>query len=188
MHKMKSVCVYCASSPKIRKVYFEATEKLAGYLVDENIEVIFGGGSVGLMGQLADTVLKGNGTITGIMPNFMKLVEWDHKGVKNFHFTDTMHQRKQKFMDHADGLITLPGGCGTFEELLEAITLKRLGIYTKPIVILNTDNYYGPLIEMLERAISEQFMTDSHRDMWTFVEEPEEVIPALRNQKVWTVV
>ena len=179
---MKSVCVYCASSPRIRPIFFEATKKLASYLVDENLEVIFGGGSVGLMGQLADTVLEKGGKITGIMPNFMKLVEWDHKGVKNFHFTDTMHQRKQKFLDHADGLITLAGGCGTFEELLEAITLKRLGIFNKPIVVLNTDGYYNPLKEMLENSISEGFMTEEHGSMWTFVNEPEEVVPALRNQ------
>jgi uncharacterized protein (TIGR00730 family) len=184
---MKTVCVYCASSPNIRDVYFDATRKLAGYLVDENIEVVFGGGSVGLMGQLADTVLEKGGTITGIMPNFMKLVEWDHKGVKDFHFTETMAQRKQKFLDLSDGLITLAGGCGTFEELLEAITLKRLGIFNKPIVILNTDGYYDPLEQMLERSISERFLTEAHRDMWTFVREPEEVIPALRGQKVWKV-
>lgn len=184
---MKTVCVYCASSPKIRDVFFEATHKLAGYLVDDNIDVVFGGGSVGLMGKLADTVLEKGGKITGIMPNFMKLVEWDHKGVKHFHFTETMAQRKQKFLDLSDGLITLAGGCGTFEELLEAITLKRLGIFNKPIVVLNTDGYYDPLKEMLERSIAEQFMMETHRDMWTFVREPEEVIPALKSQKVWVV-
>jgi len=180
---MKSVCVYCASSPLIRDVYFEATKKLASYLVKENLEVVFGGGSQGLMGQLADTVIEHGGKITGVMPNFMKAVEWDHKGVKDFHFTDTMHQRKQTFLDKADGLITLAGGCGTFEELLEAITLKRLGIFNKPIVILNTDGYYDPLQEMLERSISEHFMTEEHRTMWEFVKEPEEVIPALYKMK-----
>lgn len=176
---MKSVCVYCASSPLIRDIYFEATKKLALCLVKENLEVIFGGGSQGLMGQLADTVIENGGKITGVMPNFMKAVEWDHKGVKDFHFTDTMHQRKQTFLDKSDGLITLAGGCGTFEELLEAITLKRLGIFNKPIVILNTDHYYDPMQEMLERSISERFMTESHRSMWEFVNEPEEVIPTL---------
>jgi uncharacterized protein (TIGR00730 family) len=94
-----------------------------------------------------------------------------------------MHQRKQTFLDKADGLITLAGGCGTFEELLEAITLKRLGIFNKPIVILNTDGYYDPLKEMLERSISERFMTEAHRSMWEFVNEPEEVIPALYKMK-----
>ncbi len=151
-------------------------------MADADMEVIFGGGSVGLMGQLADTIIEKGGKITGVMPHFMKAVEWDHKGVKDFHFTDTMHQRKQKFLDHADGLITLAGGCGTFEELLEAITLKRLGIFNKPIVILNTDHYYDPLREMLEKSITEQFMTEAHREMWIFVNEPEDVIPALKSQ------
>ena len=130
-------------------------------------------------------MLERGGKITGVMPNFMKAVEWDHKGVKDFHFTDTMHQRKQRFLDLADGLITLPGGCGTFEELLEAITLKRLGIYNNPIVILNTEGYYNPLIDMLERSIGEKFLQEKHREMWAFVNEPEEVIPALRNAKPW---
>ena len=181
---MKSVCVYCASSSKIRSVFFEATKKLAGYLVEENIEVVFGGGSQGLMGQLADTVLEKGGKITGVMPNFMKAVEWDHKGVKHFHFTETMHERKQKFLDASEGIITLAGGCGTFEELLEAITLKRLGIFNKPIVILNTEGYYDPLEEMLERAIDEQFMIEEHKLLWQFVKQPEEVLPALRNHHV----
>jgi uncharacterized protein (TIGR00730 family) len=91
-----------------------------------------------------------------------------------------MHQRKQAFLDRADGLITLAGGCGTFEELLEAITLKRLGIFMKPIVILNTEGYYDPLKEMLERSIQEKFMTAEHGKIWTFVNLPEEVIPALK--------
>lgn len=182
---MKKVCVYCASSQKIDQKYFQSTAALAKLLVEANIEVVFGGGASGLMGQLADTILENNGKIKGIMPQFMNEVEWAHKSVVNFEFTETMHQRKAKFLEGIDGIITLPGGTGTLEELLEAITLKRLGIFTKPIVILNTDNYYGPLQDMLNRSVEEHFMQPAHLDMWTFVNKPEEVISALKNGPSW---
>jgi uncharacterized protein (TIGR00730 family) len=112
-------------------------------------------------------------------------VEWAHKKVADFEFTETMHERKAKFLDGIDGLVALPGGSGTLEELLEAITLKRLGLFTKPIVILNTGGYYAPLAEMLHRSVEERFMAERHLDMWTFVSEPKDVIPALKNAKSW---
>jgi uncharacterized protein (TIGR00730 family) len=183
--KIKSVCIYCASSSHIHQDYFSAAEKLAEILVQNNIEVIFGGGAVGLMGQIADTVLKHNGKITGIMPNFMKQVELEHKGVQSYLFVPGMHARKKKFLELSEALITLPGGCGTFEELMEAITLKRLGIIDKPIIIVNVNNYYNPLIEMLERSISEGFLMDEHRQMWTVVSRPEEVLDAIENAPKW---
>ncbi len=182
---IKRVCVYCASSAKINKIYFDATEKLANYLADENIEVVCGGGSSGLMGILADTMLAKGGRIIGIMPRFMKNVEWCHTNLTEIHLTETMHERKQKFLEDIDGLVALPGGCGTFEELLEAITLKRLGLFTKPIVILNTNGYYEPLKQMLEKSIEENFMSDAHRKMWTFVNEPDEVLKALNKAPQW---
>jgi uncharacterized protein (TIGR00730 family) len=179
------VCVYCASSAKIDQAYFDATEKLALELVREEIEVVYGGGSSGLMGKLADVILDQGGKIKGIMPKFMNEVEWAHKKLADLEFTDTMHERKAKFLVDIDGLVTLPGGSGTLEELLEAITLKRLGLFTKPIVILNTNNYYEPLIRMLERCVDQQFMASKHLEMWRFVNEPEEVVPALRSSPGW---
>jgi len=182
---MKKICVYCASSPNIKQSFFDATETLAILFVENNIELVFGGGAKGLMGKLADTVLKHNGKIKGIMPQFMNEVEWAHKGVSDFEFTETMHQRKARFLEGIDGLVALPGGCGTLEELLEAITLKRLGQFTKPIVILNTDNYYKPLKEMLNQSVEEKFMDVKHLDMWRFVDKPEHVIDALKTSPSW---
>lgn len=179
------VCVYCASSPKVDIVYFEATERLAKIFVQHNIGVVYGGGAVGLMGKLADTVLAHGGKITGIMPQFMKEVEWAHKQVTDFEFVGDMHERKKRFMENVDALIALPGGSGTLEELLEAITLKRLGLFTKPIVILNTNQYYAPLQEMLEKCIRENFMSEQHRAMWTFVDEPEYVLDAIIHAPRW---
>lgn len=179
------ICVYCASSAKIDAQYFEATEQVAHILVDANIEVVYGGGATGLMGKLADVVLARGGRIQGIMPKFMDAVEWGHKRVNDFIFTDTMSERKARLMDGADALVTLPGGSGTLEELLEAITLKRLGKFTKPIVILNVGGYYDPLKTMLERCVSEGFMRTAHLEMWTFVNQPEDILPAIQAQKDW---
>jgi uncharacterized protein (TIGR00730 family) len=183
--RMKRICVYCASSARIDEVYFEATERLAKLLVDENIEVVFGGGAGGLMGRLADTAIENGGKIKGIMPKFMKEIELAHKGVTDFEFTETMHERKAKYLEDIDGLVALPGGSGTLEELMEAITLKRLGLFTKPIVILNTNDYYDPLKDMLNKCVSERFMDKRHLEMWTFVNEPEDVIHALENAPDW---
>ncbi len=182
---MKRVSVYCSSSAKIDRAYFEATEELARLLVNENIEVVFGGGFMGLMGKLADTVIENGGKIKGVMPRFMKEIEWAHTGVTDFEFTETMHERKTKYLENTDGVVALPGGCGTLEELLEAITLKRLGRFTKPIVILNTNGYYEPLKDMLNKCVSEDFMRKEHLKMWAFVDEPEDVIYALENAPDW---
>jgi uncharacterized protein (TIGR00730 family) len=179
------VCVYCASSAQINQAFFDATIAVAKSFVDQNISVVFGGGSSGLMGQLADTMIDNGGNIKGIMPKFMNEVEWAHKRVVEFEFTDTMHERKAKFLEGIDGIVTLAGGTGTLEELFEVITLKRLGLFTKPIVILNTNGYYDPIKLMLDRSVEERFMSERHLEMWTFVEQPEDVIPALYNAPTW---
>lgn len=180
------VCVYCASSTKIDTAFFKATEILATEFVKEEIQVVYGGGGVGLMGQLADTVLEKGGQIQGIMPQFMNEVEWGHKKVLDFVYTETMHERKAKLIDGVDAVVALAGGTGTLEELLEAITLKKLGLFTKPIIILNTNGYYDPLEKMLERCADEYFMRKEHLDMWSFVEKPEEVIPTIKKTKEWS--
>ncbi len=185
MKSKYKIAVYCASSPKIDPVFFEKTAELTTILVKNGFHVNFGGGSKGLMGQVADTVLAEGGEITGIIPEFMKAVEWDHKGVKNFIVTETMAERKTILYADTDAIIALPGGCGTLEELMEVITLKRLGLYTKPILILNTKNYYAPLREMLERCVEENFMGKQHLDMWTFIDEPSEFMAAFENAASW---
>jgi uncharacterized protein (TIGR00730 family) len=179
------ICIYCASSAKIDEIYFEATERLAKILVNSKVHVVYGGGGHGLMGKLADTVIAQGGHIKGIMPQFMNEVEWAHKSVTDIEFTKTMHERKAKFLENIDALIALPGGTGTLEELLEAITLKRLGQFTKPIIILNTNGYYDPLKLMLERCVEEKFLRPIHAEMWTFVNQPEEVMSAINQSMEW---
>jgi uncharacterized protein (TIGR00730 family) len=180
------VCVYCASSGRIHPDYFNATAKLAQELVAHDFTVVFGGGSSGLMGQLADSVLNAGGKIKGIMPQFMNEVEWGHKGVSDFTYTETMHERKAKFLEGTDALIALPGGPGTFEELFEAITLKKLAQFTKPIVLLNTRNYFKLFIDLMQHAVNEKFMTDDLNELFTVVNEPEAVITAIQNAHIWS--
>ena len=180
-----TVTVYCASSNQVAPVYFDAMERLATHLVNNQTTIIYGGGGIGLMGRLADTVLKLGGRIVGVMPEFMRSVEWAHLGVTEFQFVADMHERKKRFLAGVDAVITLPGGCGTFEELLEVITLKRLGQFTKPIIIVNTNRFYDPLIALLERSIEEGFMAPKHRQMWTVIDEPEQVLEAIQRAPAW---
>lgn len=179
------ICVYCASSSQIDPKYFDATEKLAIEFVKADVDVVYGGGSSGLMGKLADAVLAHGGKIKGIMPKFMNDVEWAHKQVADMEFTETMQERKAKFLIDVDALVTLPGSTGTLEEFLEAFTLKRLGQFSKPIVVLNTDGYYEPLKQVLQRCVDERFMLDKHLEMCTFVDHPEEVLPAILAAGSW---
>lgn len=187
MHKMERICVYCASSSKINPIYFETAKKLGEIFVQNRIELIYGGGSVGLMGKLADTIMHAGGKVTGIIPQFMCDVEWQHNNISQLIITETMHERKEKMANLADAVIALPGGCGTLEELLEVITWKQLGIFNKPIVILNVNNYYTHLIAQLEQSIDEHFMIEKHREMWTVVSNADEVLDAINRAKSWDV-
>lgn len=183
---IKRICIYCASSNQVDAKYFDATRKLAEILASQQITVVYGGGATGLMGELATSAIRAGGQVIGIMPEFMREVEWAHREVKEFLFVGDMHERKKKFLEYADALIALPGGCGTFEELLEAITLKRLGLFLKPIIILNQEGYYDPLLQMLDRAVSEKFMSNMHKHIWTVVREVDDILPAIASAPAWS--
>jgi uncharacterized protein (TIGR00730 family) len=182
---MQTICVYCASSSQVKESYFDAATALGKIIASNNLQLLYGGGHRGLMGKIADTVLENGGKVTGIIPRFMCEVEWNHTGLDELILVETMHERKEKMARMADAVVALPGGCGTLEELLEVITWKRLGIFTKPIIICNTDGYFDPLIEMLDRTVDEQFMREEHRAMWNVVNTPDEVLDAIRNAVPW---
>lgn len=182
---IQNICVYCASSTQIQAAYFDAADRLGKILAGLNINLIYGGGATGLMGRVADSVLESGGKVIGIIPRFMCEEKWEHTGVTELVVTESMHERKEKMAMMADAAVALPGGCGTMEELLEVITWKQLGIFTKPIVILNTNGYYDSLINMLHQAVDENFMRDIHKDIWTVVALPEEIIPAIQNATKW---
>ncbi|HUX52891.1 MAG TPA: TIGR00730 family Rossman fold protein [Williamwhitmania sp.] len=181
----RRICVFCASSNKVDKSHFDATEILANELVKHGITTIFGGGSAGLMGHLANTILARGGKIIGILPRFMEKVEWGHKGLTELILVEDMHERKKLLIKDVDAVVALPGGCGTLEELMEVITLKRLGKFTKPVVILNLNGFYDPLVDLLHRMINEKFMRPEHASIWQVVTTPEEILPAIENAPEW---
>lgn len=182
---MQNICVYCASSTQIDDAYFRAAEELGAEIAANKLQLVYGGGSVGLMGRVADTVLKNGGNVIGVIPQFMCEQEWDHTGLTQLIITKTMHERKEKMAFMSDAAVALPGGCGTLEELLEVITWKQLGIFTKPIIIVNINGFYDPLIAMLNRAIEQNFMRELHRDIWIVVQSASEVVGAIQNAPHW---
>ena len=185
MNQIHSVCVYSASSTKIASVYFEAAEKLGSLLAKQHIRLINGAGSIGLMRSVADAVLENGGEVTGVIPHFMVEQNWHHTGLTELIEVTSMHERKQKMANLSDGIIALPGGCGTLEELLEIITWKQLGLYLNPILILYVNGFFDPLLEMLERAIEENFMRRQHGDIWKVARTPEEAVELLQTTPVW---
>ena len=181
------ICVYCGSSGQVNPNYFEAARRLGEIFAQENISLVYGAGHMGLMGKVADSMLENNGKVTGVIPRFMVDEGWSHKALSDLVITENMHERKQTMARLADAVVAMPGGCGTFEELLEIITWKQLGLFTKPIVILNVDGYYDGLLEVLKRAVNEKFMRVEHARMWEIVSTPEDVLSAIKNAAEWDV-
>ena len=187
MNQIHSVCVYSASSTKINPVYFKAAEELGSLLAEHHIRLINGAGSIGLMCAVADALLKNGGEVTGVIPRFMVEQNWHHTGLTELIEVESMHERKQKMANLSDGIVALPGGCGTLEELLEIITWKQLGLYLNPIVILNVNGFFDPLLEMLGKAIDENFMRQQHGDIWKVAQTPEEALRLLYETPVWDI-
>jgi uncharacterized protein (TIGR00730 family) len=184
--QIKQVTVYCASSSRIDKKFLTAARQLGKLLAKEKISIIYGGGAIGLMGAVADGALNHKGKVIGVIPQFMIDLEWGHTGITRMITVQTMHQRKYKMLENSDAVIALPGGSGTLEEVLEVISLKRLGLYLNPIIIVNTDGFYDALSVQLQRCIEEKFMDARHSAMWTFVDHPREVLGAIREAPTWT--
>ena len=185
MNQIQNVCVYSASSTKIAPAYFAAAEELGRLLAIRGINLINGAGSIGLMAATSNAALAAGGTVTGVIPRFMVEQGWNHTGLTRLVETETMHERKQFMAEMSDGVIALPGGCGTMEELLEIITWKQLGLYLKPIVILNVNGFYNPLLEMLQQAIDENFMRREHGSIWQVATTAEEAIELLYTTPWW---
>lgn len=180
----KRVCVYCASSSQVDDKYKMAARRLGEILSENNIGCNYGGGAIGLMGELAQSMVDHHGDITGIIPRFMVERGWDNPLVKEIETPD-MHSRKERMVQDVDAAIALPGGCGTLEELLEIITWKQLGLFLKPIIILNVDHYFDPLVAMLDKCVEENFMSAQLKKTWTVVSSAEEVLPAIQQAHGW---
>ena len=182
---MNSVCVYCASSTQIDDKYFRAAEELGTLIAQRGLRLITGAGKLGLMNAIEDAALAAGGKVTGVIPIFMVKEGWHHTGLTELIETPSMHERKQTMANLSDGVIALPGGCGTLEELLEIITWKQLGLYLNPIVILNLDGFYDALLAQLDKSIEERFMRDIHADIWKVATTPSEAVELLFSTPSW---
>ena len=186
MHNLEKICVYCASSSKVDACYYEAARTLGNLLAERGITLITGGGCQGLMRSVEDGALEKGGKAVGVIPHFMVEQNWHHTGLTELLITEDMHERKQTMASMSDAVIALPGGCGTMEELCEIITWKQLGLYFKPIVILNTNGYYNNLIKQLELAIEEHFMGKIHGNIWSVANTPEEALKQIEDTPAWS--
>ncbi|PWG82297.1 LOG family protein [Pararcticibacter amylolyticus] len=160
---MKSVCVYCGANFNGDPMLKKAVEDLAEVLTLQGINLVYGGGSVGVMGLLADAVLQREGTVTGVIPQFLMDKEVGHKGITEMIITENMHQRKKRMADLADGFIILPGGFGTLEEFFEVLTWLQLGLHNKAIGVLNADGYYDHLFAQMDVMVERRFLKPSNR-------------------------
>lgn len=179
------VCVFAASSSRIDSAYNKVAGELGTVFAREGIHAVFGGGGIGLMGIFADAVLAGNGKITGVIPSFMMDEGWGHSKISDMIITSDMSERKKTIFAMSDAAVALPGGVGTLEELTEVITLKQLGQFNKPIVIVNVNGFYDHLIEFFEHMYRGNFIRLEHKDIWQIVTSAGEVVTAIFNYTGW---
>jgi uncharacterized protein (TIGR00730 family) len=176
---MKAVCVYCGSSPGKRPEYAAAAVEMGKALVRRGLALVYGGGNVGLMGIVADSVLAEGGTAIGIIPEALMDKEVGHRGLTELHVVRNMHERKQMMADRADAFIAMPGGVGTYEELFETFTWLQLGYHAKPIALLNVAGFYDGMIDFLQHAVDEGFMKPQYSGLLSVAQTPEAVLETL---------
>ena len=179
MASVKRLCVFCGASSQVDPAYREAATQLGGILAENGIELVFGGGRVGLMGLTADATLKGGGKAIGIIPTHLHNVEIGHSGLTELHVVETLHERKALMFSRADAFAILPGGLGTLDETFEIITWKQLGLHDKPIVIVDVEGYWAPLLHMIERVVATGFAPERARKLFETIGTVQELLPLL---------
>lgn len=176
---MKTVCVFCGSSFGSNRLYGTAAEGLGRLLAERGLQLVYGGGSLGLMGALADASLRAGGRVVGVIPEVMAGLEVAHTGLSELRVTPSMHARKALMAELADAFVALPGGLGTCDELFEIVTWAQLGIHCKPIGLLNVAGYFDALIRMVEHAVAEGFVRPQHRELLLVGEAADELLDRL---------
>ena len=179
------ICVYAASSDQCDPIYHAAARELGRLLGAAGCTVVYGGGSSGSMGAVANGALEAGGEVIGILPRFMADLEWGHPGITRLELVEDMRERKHRLLTGSDAVVAVPGGSGTLEELFEAMTLKRLGLYFNPIVLLDTRGFYAPLDAFMQQVVAERFMNPEHAAMWSLVAEPQDVLPRIHATPRW---
>lgn len=181
MSKRPSICVFCGSSSNVAEVYKQSAVRLGTVLGEAGMDVIYGGGHVGLMGIVADAALAAGSRVTGIIPRFLEEWEVGHEGLSELVVTETMHERKHLMYDRADAFVTLPGGLGTFDETIEVITWTQLGLSKKPVILVNVNGYWTRFLELIQFSIDEGFARPEHASILTVVEVAEDVPGVIGN-------
>ena len=184
--KYQRIGVMCGSSEACDDKFKLMAFQLGEILAELGHDVVYGGGARGLMRQVADGALQRGGRVDGYMPEFMIEVEWQHNKLTNLHITKDMAERKYRMLHESDATIFLPGGCGTMEEFFEWLSSKRLGLYTGPLVIINFQKYYDPLIELLENMENEKFHAPIHKQMWSVANSVDELAKVLEDAPIWS--
>ena len=177
---METICIFAGSSVGNRKIYTETAKDLAASIIDHGYKIVFGGGSNGLMGILADSAIDAGGHITGIITEQLNNIEVGHKGLSELVIVETMHDRKKEMAVRSDAVVCLPGGVGTWEEFFESLTWNQLGLQSKPIILLNLDDYYSLLSEFVEHSVAEGFLPRSTANELIFVNSIAEAIEQLQ--------
>ena len=168
----KLICVFCGSQSGSRQIYSEAAQAVGYEIARQDMGLVYGGGKVGLMGIVADSVMTGGGLVVGVIPEVLKTKELVHERVTRLEVVSSMHERKARMASLASGFLTLPGGIGTFEEFFEIVTWAVLGIHQKPIGLLNVDGYFDPILRLLGHAVEEKFLRPQHLDLILVGEDP----------------
>jgi hypothetical protein len=179
MAELRSLCVYCGSSNQVDPAHLEGARGLGALAARRGVEIVFGGGHVGLMGALADGALAAGGRVTGIIPEHLRALEVGHEGVSEMIVVDSMHTRKRRMFERSDAFCILPGGLGTLDETFEIITWKQLSLHDKPIVLVNLAGYWDPLLKMFEHQIEAGYLRPRHSRLFHVVERIESVFDAL---------
>jgi uncharacterized protein (TIGR00730 family) len=169
---MNSICVYCGSSDNIKPEYLQAAREMGQVIADQGLQLWYGAGSTGLMGELANGALEAGGQVIGVIPEIFNTPVLVHEKLSKLEVVGTMHQRKQYLADQADAFIALPGGFGTFEELFEILTWAQIGLHQKPVGLLNTLSYFDALLELVNQALSEGFIYSEHKALFCCAEYP----------------
>ncbi|MEO3433730.1 TIGR00730 family Rossman fold protein [Inquilinus sp. CAU 1745] len=179
MSEISSICVYCGSSNRVDQRYKDSARALGQAIAARGIDLVYGGGRVGLMGIVADSALEAGGRVAGIIPQHIQALEVEHTGLHELHVVDSMHTRKRMMVERSDAFVVLPGGFGTLDETFEILTWKQLGLHDKPIVIVDQDGYWRPLLELIDHMIKEGFGRPEHRKLYRVAPGVEEVFAAL---------
>lgn len=179
MKNVKRLAVYCGSAPGSSPAFADATRATAAAMIEQGVDLVYGGGRLGLMGLIADSILAGGGRVYGVIPKALVQLEVAHQGITELHTVETMHERKAKMTDLADAFLALPGGIGTLDELFEAWSWNALGYHKKPLCLLNVDGYWDGMIEFIDHATESGFLSPQRRDQLLVASTPEQALECL---------